>query len=150
MDNQGKKLCEICNSKPAELTVVQYIGGNMKELKVCHSCALKVGISDQLTEDKGTFSTEYELSHNCPFCEWQLKDFMNTGLLGCPYCFVEFEHEIRMIIEQFHGVEIDNVSEQTSDETRKIILKTQLEKAITEERFEDAAKIRDMIKKLEQ
>ncbi|RKZ27758.1 hypothetical protein DRQ29_03055 [bacterium] len=150
MDTDKNKLCEICHKHPAEKIVVQYINGVKKKYSVCSQCALLIGIDEQLQKDKISLETKYELTHTCSFCNWTLKDILDTGLLGCPYCFIEFEDEIRTIIEHFHNVKTPGTHDESSIETRLMVLNTQLNKAIAEERFEDAAKIRDMIKKIKE
>ncbi|MCD6594233.1 UvrB/UvrC motif-containing protein [bacterium] len=148
MKKNENKLCEICGKNTAEQIVVQYIDGVKKKTYVCSKCAMLVGVGDQLKKNGITLYTDYKLSHACSFCGWQLKDFMDTGLLGCPYCFIEFEGEVKTVIEHFHNVKTYDTHEKSSVKTKLMMLNNRLDKAVEQERFEDAAEIRDMIKKL--
>lgn len=113
----------------------------------------------------------------CDSCGMTFEDFMNTGKLGCSNCYDTFESKIDPILKNIHGSNkhigrlgkigpalhlkketerMDTTKEQTgeaninedttiSEEER---LKQELQKAIKEERYEDAAKLRDEINKL--
>ena len=114
-----------------------------------------------------------EKAIQCQKCGLTFDDFMNTGKFGCSNCYEEFENKIDPILKNIHGsnrhigrlgnvIEGNDLSEssknknETSENTKKDEkakyiddLKRDLKLAIKEERYEDAAKIRDEIKKLE-
>ena len=116
-------------------------------------------------------------STKCKTCGTVFDDVLNTGILGCGDCFATFEDKLDPIIKKIQGAnrhvgrlakEIDNkknskreiVNKETKEENTDIKnieqnqekieeLQRKLKEAIKEERYEDAAKIRDEIKKLE-
>lgn len=104
----------------------------------------------------------------CDSCNMTFEEFLNTGKFGCSNCYNAFESKIDPILKKIHGnnkhigrigkiTENNNVKFEDShkvQEDKKEInevdkLKEELKNAIKEERYEDAAKIRDEIKKLE-
>ena len=105
----------------------------------------------------------------CDNCGYTFDDMVNTGKLGCPNCYDVFESELDPIIKRIQGTnrhvgrigkiidnKIDKKYNKTEENTDKKEEKTKLEQlqedlknAIKEERYEDAAKIRDEIKKNE-
>ena len=105
----------------------------------------------------------------CNNCGYTFDDIVNTGKLGCPNCYDVFESELDSIIKRIQGTnrhvgrigkiidnKIDKKYNKTEENTDKKEEKTKLEQlqedlknAIKEERYEDAAKIRDEIKKNE-
>lgn len=107
----------------------------------------------------------------CNSCGSTFDDIINTGMLGCQDCYDFFEDRLDPIIRRLQGSnrhvgrigkiidsKIDEKNKKESDvqsdkekvETKKIKkLKEQLKKAISEEKYEEAAKIRDEIKSLE-
>ena len=105
----------------------------------------------------------------CNNCGYTFDDIVNTGKLGCPNCYDVFESELDPIIKRIQGTnrhvgrigkiidnKIDKKYNKTEENTDKKEEKTKLEQlqedlknAIKEERYEDAAKIRDEIKKNE-
>ena len=114
---------------------------------------------------------------HCDSCGMTFEEFMNTGKFGCSNCYDTFESKIDPILKSIHGAnrhvgrlgEIASTSKLENKTTNKNEniqtakeeanknnkeqneidkLKVELQKAIKEERYEDAAKLRDTIKKL--
>ncbi len=110
----------------------------------------------------------------CEQCGYTFDDIVNTGRLGCGNCYDVFEERLDPIIRRIQGANrhvgrvgkiIDNKIEQKisnngKDEKEKTNqteenkkqkelekLQEELKQAIKEERYEEAAKIRDEIKK---
>lgn len=105
----------------------------------------------------------------CNKCKMSYEDFLKNGKFGCDECYNTFENKIDNLLKNIHGVNrhvgrkaknINSVSTQgetknieknniESDKTEKIKeLQNRLKQEIKEERYEDAAKTRDEIKKL--
>ena len=108
----------------------------------------------------------------CDRCNMTFEEFMNTGKFGCSNCYEAFKEKINPILKKIHGSNthvgrIGNIKENTklfnNEENIKDVsnkkeakvnneldkLKEELKIAIKEERYEDAAKLRDEIKKQE-
>lgn len=115
----------------------------------------------------------------CDSCGMTFEDFMNTGKLGCSNCYDTFESKIDPILKNIHGAtkhvgrlgkigpstnlkeekytENNTIESPNNNETEasKTIseeerLNLELQKAIKEERYEDAARIRDEIKNIKE
>ena len=109
----------------------------------------------------------------CKKCGTTFDDFVNSGEFGCGSCYDIFEDRITPILKNLQGASrhtgrgyrkiasnneneenefatntkaTKNVSKETSKENKLGKLQKDLQKAIKEERYEDAAKIRDEIK----
>lgn len=105
----------------------------------------------------------------CNSCGSTFEDITSTGRLGCKDCYYVFENRLDPIIKRIQGdnhhvgrvgkiidSKIDNNidkkenKKEVNKEKSKIEkLQEQLKTAIQEERYEEAAKLRDEIKKLE-
>lgn len=104
----------------------------------------------------------------CPKCGLTYNEFVNNGKVGCGECYNAFSDRLDAILKNLHGSykhtgrapknivkEIDIQKQETQtkkvDEKQEKIdkLNKDLQKAIKEERYEDAAKIRDEIKKIQ-
>ena len=98
----------------------------------------------------------------CENCGYTFQNIANTGKLGCANCYDIFESKLDPIIRKIQGANqhtgrtgkiLENkIIEQPKNEGEKAEskieqLQKELKKAIKEERYEDAAKIRDEIKK---
>ncbi|MBR3002202.1 MAG: UvrB/UvrC motif-containing protein [Clostridia bacterium] len=107
----------------------------------------------------------------CKGCNYTFEDIINTGKFGCPECYETFETEIDSLLNKLHGsnrhkgrlgklekakVEEENKSadspkkDKKSNEQNKLEqLKNKLKQLVKEEKYEEAAKVRDEIKELE-
>ena len=102
----------------------------------------------------------------CESCGTTFDDFVNSGEFGCSNCYDLFEDRITPILRNLQGAtkhvgrgyrevtpstgeNITNKKVVKKEESELEKLNKDLQKAIKDERYEDAAKIRDEIKKLE-
>lgn len=108
--------------------------------------------------------------NQCNSCGELYDDFIKTGLLGCPECYDMFEERLDPVLKHIQGSTRHvgrkplNISEKIKNTGENIVkkiktskdpknneleeLKKDLDKAIEEERYEDAAIIRDKIKNI--
>ena len=109
--------------------------------------------------------------NECENCKEEYNEFVKTGLLGCPECYDIFQDRLEPIFKNLQGstrhigrgiAEANNKKiEKEETKSNKVDpkkdskleqinnLKEELKNAIKEERYEEAAKIRDKIKELE-
>ena len=112
-----------------------------------------------------TIWSSNELS--CIKCGLTWDDFLHTGKFGCSNCYSDFESRIDPILRSLQGATNhvgrigtvkegnnvkrnldDKMEEKQNTNINKVDkLKEDLKNAIKEERYEDAAKIRDELKK---
>lgn len=103
----------------------------------------------------------------CKTCNMTYDDFIRFGVFGCPDCYDTFSGPIDSLLKNLHGTAkhigrgIKNANQelnqkvkpkkQEKDKKQEQIedLQKQLDKAVKEERYEDAAKIRDKIKEID-
>lgn len=155
--------CQRC-SKPAVLHITELRQGVVQALHLCEGCAKdylsnpqasKNGISSdaESEEDEGVLD---EIEHQtCPNCGIAFKEFRAQGRLGCPHDYVVFEDELLPLLENIHGEtthvgKIPKRSPQSSQLQFQLIkLRNELRTSVEEERYEDAARIRDSIRQLE-
>ena len=130
------------------------------------------GFMDELTTPSFMPMINTLKQNKCNNCGSTFHDIMNTGMLGCQDCYNTFDDELDSIIKKLQGsnrhvgrigkiidkkidekegkeTDLKNETNNKTKEDKKILLKRDLEQAIKEERYEDAAKIRDEIKALE-
>ena len=91
----------------------------------------------------------------CPKCGLTYREFKKIGKLGCDKCYEVFADKLEPIIQQLHGnttykgkkpkEKLENMNEDSKLEE----LKRKLQEKIKSEEYEEAAKIRDMIKEIE-
>lgn len=92
----------------------------------------------------------------CSLCANTFDDLVNNGKVGCSKCYETFSEELKRTIENIHGNEkhIGRVPKKFKKEKSvkdKINdLRIELKNAIKKQEFEQAAVLRDEIKKLEE
>ncbi len=104
----------------------------------------------------------------CRTCGMTYSDFIKTGMFGCSDCYDVFSNPIDSLLKNLHGTsrhigrtpqninqnleksdkKVNKIDKKNTYEAKKNELNELLEKAIKEERYEDAAKIRDQIKEM--
>lgn len=160
-------LCDNCSKNEATVHYTEIINDKLIELHLCISCAQNKGISSLplhcslvnfisgLTEIDPYVSPEKEIKKVCKFCHMTYNDFKRLGLLGCDECYKTFSEQIEQLLRKIHGTVHhtgkmpQKISEAIASEKEIIKLKERLKRSIELEQYEEAAKIRDEIKKLE-
>lgn len=88
----------------------------------------------------------------CPTCHSSFNDFLRTGKLGCNDCYETFQEEIRDMLENMDnptdfdleiGTELNKIQPSKLEELTK-----DFNKAVEEERYEDAGKLKQQINEL--
>ncbi len=158
-------LCDICHKNPATIHFTQVINGVVKKINLCEECARKQGINieefpaqpfDILGKFLSALALPQEKSRDlvCPKCGKKLSEFREDGKLGCPQCWVTFREELIPLLEKLHGVKVGGARQRGKRRNSKIAevkrLQKLLEEAVEKEEFEEAARLRDEIKKLQQ
>jgi len=92
----------------------------------------------------------------CAFCGLTMKDFRDTGRMGCARCYTTFESSMRELLRRVHGGSrhIGRVYRAPKEEVLEKAgvlgeLRDKLRRAIEQEQFEAAAELRDRIRVLE-
>ena len=171
-------LCDNCGKNEANVKYTQIINGVKKEMKLCEKCSKQLGIDDinfnmpiDFSSFLGDLISDYEESSfmpmmstpkelRCKNCNTTYNEFLNTGKFGCAECYDAFSSKIESVLKRIHGSDkylgrkskgkikqIEKKTEQKED-SKLDKLEKELKQAIKEERYEDAAKIRDEIKNI--
>ena len=159
-------LCQICQNKAATTYVKQIINGSTSEYQVCLECAAKqstdifhgVGIhTDNIFGGLFTlpFIREPGNLDICSGCGKTFSEIVQSGILGCPTCYLEFFDRLQPSIQRIHG-KTSHVGKIAVSGSRELHvkreltrLKDELTKALALQEYERCAEIRDQIKELE-
>ncbi len=164
-------LCDHCHERPAAIHLTQIEGNEVTTAHLCEQCAAEKGIQAGATVAKlplaGFVASVAQgaaaalppdaTAGNCDFCGATLRDFRETGRLGCAHCYLAFEPQLRELLRRIHGAPhhtgktyLPAISGSPEDPARHIeMLREQLRRAVEAENFEAAAELRDRIKALE-
>jgi protein arginine kinase activator len=158
--------CQKC-TKAATLHITEVLGEDQfEELHLCEECAHKYLDEAQQKGGGGAKagappgSQEGEepgaLQHECSVCGIKFVDFRNTGRLGCPHDYQEFREELAPLLENIHGETRHcgktprRLPQNKQTQSELIQLRKQLQSAVGREAYEEAAKLRDRIRQLEE
>ncbi len=166
-------LCERCN-KPATVHLTDIVKGKVTEVHLCDACAQQAGYVQQSHVPINELLNQFLKSHTqtrdaetprCGDCGMTWQEFKDTGLLGCPKDYELFETHLQGVIERAQqgatqhtgkraaaaaaaaaGKPEDPVKLRQAQLNR---LRKDLARAVEDESYEVAAKLRDQIKGLE-
>jgi len=156
-----------CNKCPkaATLHITEVLSEDQfDEVHLCEECAHKYLYEPQAHKQTTKPSTGQVVENDdsnlpnreCPHCGIKFVEFRNSGRLGCPQDYDEFREELTSLLENIHGEtrhcgkmprRLDQ-SKQTLSEL--VQLRKQLLQAVNCENYEDAAQLRDRIRRLEE
>ena len=160
----NSKNCDECNTDPAKIHLVQVAYNEVTIQHLCEECARKKGIFIVIEEEQNSMKSDIQNSTKkhriekkedlkivCSTCRMSLAEFKQKGWLGCSDCYSLFEKDIKSLLIQVHGTNEHNgkryrTSKKISDSKENLMyLRSELQNAIRNEKFELAAVIRDKI-----
>lgn len=154
-------ICEYCNQREAEAVLKQTLNGKSQIIHLCSICANSMLLNNFFSD----FSVNNIFAKNlqampkikkvCSKCKASFDDIVKEGRVGCGFCYEQFSNEINKTVEKVHG-KVVHIGKQPKSakqiNERKMLLleyRNKLNKLIIEEKFEEAALLRDKIKQLE-
>ena len=161
-------VCELCKQSQATVHLTEIVNDQMTELHLCEACAnqkgaqveSQFGLSDLLSglaDFSKTQEPEEVSTKACPACGMTYDDFRKVGRLGCAECYPTFKRSLGTLLKRIHGSPIHVgkspvrlLKPSKVAKTELLDLKRRLERAIEGEEFEEAAKLRDQIRRAEQ
>jgi protein arginine kinase activator len=159
-------LCDVCKENDVVITLTEIYGDGVRQLRLCERCAAERGVQAFHNTPKPQLGSFLQSVHQqitasqgdaarCSFCSSTLRDFRQTGRLGCAHCYTAFEQSLRDLLRRVHGnsKHVGEPYEGPSDEQMLSVgtaeqLRQRLKRAIETEQFELAATLRDQLRAL--
>jgi len=167
-------LCEKCQKRPAAVHMTKIINGEKTESNLCEECAqesqgFNLGFNPNLIL-QNIFAELFNDAHpgqgpvkiagaepiRCDNCGFTENHFTRLGRLGCDKCYEVFEPKLDPLIQRVHGNirhtgKIPRRTGGTLAVKKEIAdLRQVLQQAVAREEYEEAARLRDEIRKLEE
>lgn len=165
-------LCEQCGERPATVHFTEIVQGRKAEFHLCEACAREKG-AQAYHMVSGPFSVNQLLTGlmhldpavaeraavptlRCDHCGMTFAQFAEVGRFGCPHCYRAFAPGLGGLLKRVqssdqHVGKIPRRRGGRAAARRELAnMKRKLQECVTEERFEDAAALRDEIRILEQ
>lgn len=158
-------ICERCHNIEATVHLTEIIKDVRSEVHLCESCAREIGfsskisgISSLMTVSSGDF-TDADGSV-CPLCGTDDLEISESGRAGCPFCYTVFDSAFNVLCGDavYNGSVPLKRSEAVRERPSAAVpressslesLKRDLDTAVSDERYEEAARIRDLIRERE-
>ncbi|MBI2167492.1 MAG: UvrB/UvrC motif-containing protein [Candidatus Omnitrophica bacterium] len=168
-------VCNLCGTNEASIHLTEIVNDQMVEIHLCETCAQEKGTQFKTHFNPGELLSD--LTHlakemsgmgagpaektalKCPNCGLYYEEFGRTGRLGCAECYESFSKLLLPLIKRVqHSVQhVGKRPAQAPPSTSPVRLthdlkelQNRLRKSVQEEAFEEAARIRDQIKHLEE
>lgn len=162
--------CTNCKKNDANTHVKKVVNGVREEMHLCEECAQKLGIIDEINASAFDVNSIFDDFFNdsasainqligidrCPNCGISINEIINIGKVGCSECYNKFYDRLLPSIGKMqtgtkHLGKVISYSEDEEKTNQYSIkdAKKALKIAIKEQRFEDAAVLRDQIKEME-
>jgi protein arginine kinase activator len=166
--------CQNCQKNPATVHVTEITTNpgaatgahEIAEQHLCEMCAATLDLPHAGAGKKSmadiwkllqisAAQTRKKSGPACPDCGMTLDEFRKKGRLGCPRDYEIFGSHIGELLERVHGARthvgrVPGASQQDLDRLERMtLLRQELESAIRSEAYENAAKLRDELKSIE-
>lgn len=159
-------MCEACGKKVATVHWTEMVNDVIRKMHLCQACAAAKGLdvnnpaafSDVLLGlgiPKAPEAKERQVA--CPLCHMRIADFKKTSRLGCQACYDTFADELKPLLEAMHKGQqhVGKAPAYPQDVPTAprggplpslAVLRQKLDAAIAAEQYEEAARLRDLIR----
>lgn len=149
--------CDKCGQNEASIHMVNIENGVSSESYLCANCAAQSGMlagQFSLKDMFTSFIPPQTQASACSKCGTTIADIKKTGFAGCEHCYHELREELLPMLKALHGstAHVGAVPEHgnapSDSENEAACLQNKLNTAIQEERYEEAAQLRDKLRAL--
>jgi protein arginine kinase activator len=157
--------CQKC-SKPATIHITEIVQGAPLEFHLCEEHGRPLQTGEPLEPANPTELAMAKLAaarkdtseldkQTCPMCGISFLEFRNAGRLGCPNDYEAFRDELIPLLENIHGDTQHGgkaprrVPQDRRQQSELARLRQAMKQAIANEKYEEAARLRDQIQQLE-
>ncbi len=167
--------CERCKKNEATIHLSEIMKDIKSEVHLCEHCAREVGLNTKISNftlslpEMLTFLNvdevnDFQDKKRCVTCGCDFIEYKTNGKLGCPDCYTYLSQQLEPALVTFHGdarhcgkfpvynttmINESTVVKNTINKPDELTtLQVELNEAVKDERYEDAAVIRDRIKEL--
>jgi len=157
--------CDSC-PRPASVHLTDIIDGHKKEIHLCEECAekrqllqqkeLNLSLILQTVLGQHVDPVTDELARlTCPACGIKYMEFRAEGRLGCPHDYSVFQTGLTPLLQRIHradrhrGKRPRRGGATTALQAEIVQLRQQLRQAVEAEAYEDAGRLRDLLRQKE-
>jgi protein arginine kinase activator len=159
-------MCQRCNKRRASVHITDLADDSKAELHLCDECAEKEGVMLKSQVSLADFlaglikaPVTKEMARlaklKCPECGINYLEFQAKGRFGCPKDYEVFSELVQPLLDKIHGSTVHVgkwplASGSPADTSARLTaLRMKLNAAVEQERYEEAARLRDEIRGIE-
>jgi len=164
-------MCEQCTKRPANVHFTEIVQGQKSEYHLCEVCAREKGeaayqalagafsinqlLSGLLNFDPSVKTRTTAPTTQCDHCGLTFHQFAQLGRFGCPHCYEAFAEGLSPLLRKVqssdqHSGKVPRRRGGAITAKRELgRLRDEMRQRIAEERFEEAAQLRDRIRLIE-
>jgi len=159
-------MCEECGKNQATVSITVTTGSGTNTRRLCPECMKKMeftlvkgDIQSFLSSVLSVLGSEKKAEQPsivCSSCGLSYAEFEHTGRLGCAQCYRDFANQLKPSLQKIHGRTQhagrrpkafvpdpqDELNQRMSE------LRKQMDEAVANENFEEAARLRDELRSL--
>lgn len=156
--------CQRCGENPATTAYVQIVDDNKETLNLCGAClqGIKGGDSEGAAAapvpapepEPEPLELTGDAPADCPECGMSYAEFRKEARFGCGACYTAFAPKLERLFRRIHGADGHTgkggeapASVASGEDLEQ--LKESLQVAVAAEDYEEAAQLRDQIRRLE-
>lgn len=156
--------CQRCKSRPATIHVTEVAaGGGHAEAHICLACSQEVGwlpalppppVAELVAAPAAPPPEDEDDTGPCPACTLTFAEYQQVNLLGCAHDYAAFAAPLTELIQRWHGADA-HVGRRPGDigpaaaDASRARLAAELAAAVAGERYEEAARLRDQLRRLD-
>lgn len=164
--------CDKCDNQ-ATVHLIEIVDGEKIEKHLCEAHAGEAGVTAKspstpinellknfVLKHSGTGEPDFAppaTGQVCESCGLTYSQFRKKGLLGCPACYEAFEEQLGPLLERAHEGSSQHIGKLPAragaDQVRQqrlLQLRRELDRAVCQEQYEAAARLRDEVRQLEE
>lgn len=162
-------LCENCSGREATTHIKKVENGRATQMNLCSECAASLGYGDIFGDFglslRDLFSNLFgdsalmlaDKTERCEKCGSSFNDIVKSGYVGCSECYRKFYDKLLPSVQRIHGKALHSgkkpVNLCKSEEKPTVSslierLSAQMDEAVKNQNFEEAAALRDKINSL--
>lgn len=166
--------CERCRKNEATIHLSEVVKNIKSEVHLCEKCAREIGLNTKISNFSLTLpemltflnvndSPDFTESGRCHSCGCSFAEYRKNGKLGCPDCYEYLSEELAPVLVSFFTDRrhVGKSPARTYERSAVLMedpvgssiphvddLQSELDAAVRDERYEDAAVLRDRIREI--
>ena len=137
--------CQSCQKRDATVVITKAVGEQHEVTHLCAECASTLNGAGGVAITIQTMTRGQSApAVSCPGCGKSFADFRKSGLFGCARCYEAFDSHLERLFRRVQGVAEHRPAPVAPDLDE---LELALRVAVEQEAFEEAAELRDRIRR---